>query len=132
MAASVRASVPGPFYTPCCNLSLQKGNNATNLQRCKATSLSNPGLSAARLVCADVSTTMKLLHRVVRQLNAAVNPTKLTFTRALSTPANPVRLVIKAHGGSDVKTVKLDVNSTDTVESVKSKIQDAAGTLLQD
>ena len=40
-----------------------------------------------------------------------------------------MKLVIKAHEGETEKTVVLDVEKTDTVESVKSKLQDLEGIL---
>lgn len=41
-----------------------------------------------------------------------------------------MQLVIKAHADEEVKTITLKVQSTDTVGSVKQKIQEAEGQLV--
>ena len=41
-----------------------------------------------------------------------------------------MRLIIKAHEGDNEKTVSLNVHGSDTVESVKSKLQELEGDVL--
>ena len=44
--------------------------------------------------------------------------------------ASYMQLVIQAHEGTEQKTIKLDVQSSDSIDSVKKKIQEQAGAAL--
>lgn len=72
---------------------------------------------------------LRKLYKHSAGLSASVDAGRSISTaiRALST-APAMQLVIKAHEGeSKVKTITLDVCSSDTVESVKSKLQETEG-----
>ena len=67
-------------------------------------------------------------HRPARPSICITTPWLQQFTAAA---ADPLQLVIQAHAGdAEVKTLKLEVQSDDTVASVKQKIQDMAGSML--